>query len=317
MKYDPHRYRVIFCGSAPISAGFLQWLYEDARYELVGVVTMPDQAQGRGMKVQPNIIKQTTHQLDAIIPVFTPRSLRLDSRKYADDAVQFKTDFESLQADLVVVVAYGNIIPQWMLDGTSFGCFNIHGSVLPKYRGASPLQDIFLHNEKESGITLMKMDAWVDTGPIIDIKTTKILHTRTVVDLIDWIKDMGPRFLCTKLWEYLKGELSDQPQDNATATECSKIAKEDGLVDLAHDTLGTIYCKWRAYILWPHTYFMRTRSDGSHIQVTIIDLQIREEYDYDRCLYDGSTLHPDIISFTVRPANKKSMSWEDFMKGYI
>ena len=150
-QYDPSSYRVVFFSSSPIGVPFLHAIAEDARFDLVGVVTMPDAPVGRGMKVQENVIKVESGKLkveDAYI--LTPRSLRLDSKKYAADAQTFHQWVTELQPDLFVVIAYGHIMPQRVLDIPVFGSINVHGSLLPEYRGASPLQSVFLDGKEET-----------------------------------------------------------------------------------------------------------------------------------------------------------------------
>lgn len=331
MRYDPSSYRVVFFGSSSISVPFLEWLYQDPRFEIVWVVTMPDQPSGRGMKLQPNIVKQKVinHQIwidwkqekdnqEAI--VVTPESLRLDSKKYGKQAQKFKKRIEEIQPDLCVVVAYGNIIPQWLLDIPYFWCINVHGSLLPKYRGASPLQDIFLHKEKETGLTIMEMDVWVDTGAMIDTIKTNIHHAWTVKDLILWIEKHGPNFLNKTLRSYLKGEVKAIAQDTNKATYCSKISKEDGLINIYDNSLDTIYNKRRAYYLWPKTYFIWERKNGKKIQVIIEEMQIKENNRrQDHFIYQKNgnwALHADIIELYVKPEGKSKISWDTFVQGY-
>ncbi len=161
--YDPSSYRVVFFSSSPIGVPFLHALATDERFDLVGVVTMPDAPVGRGMKVQENVIKKEAKMIDngklTVDNILTPRSLRLDSKKYAADAEAFQHWVSDLQPDLFVVIAYGHIMPQWVLDIPVFGSINVHGSLLPEYRGASPLQSVFLDGKTQTGITVMKMDA--------------------------------------------------------------------------------------------------------------------------------------------------------------
>lgn len=145
--YDPVSYRTVFFSSAPIGVPFLEELVKDRRFDLVGVVTMPDAPSGRGMKMQENVIKQCSQELELLATedIQTPNSLRLDSKKYADEVQQFKQRIEAKQPDMYVVIAYGKLLPKWLLELPCFGTINVHGSLLPKYRGASPLQSVFLN----------------------------------------------------------------------------------------------------------------------------------------------------------------------------
>ena len=125
-----------------------------------------------------------------------------------------------------MVIAYGKLLPQSILDIPSKGPINVHGSILPEYRGASPLQSVFLDNKSESGITIMKMNAGMDTGNIIDILKTPLKFERTVMDLIEWIQAKGPHFLNDTLRKYAKEMLGEVVQEEIKATHCSKIEKE-------------------------------------------------------------------------------------------
>lgn len=429
-KYDPSSYRVVFFSSSPIGVPFLQSLATDKRFDLVGVVTMPDAPVGRGMKVQENVIKKeakdvlntqicryfflkkslrddwktifaqqgvdrSTHkdwwiivywthskhegyvrlfqellaewpwyfdtrwaynkivfkdrifnlrsweeeqakkywrligipedQLDWSAQsnekvwseiITTPRSLRLDSKKYAADAEAFQQWATSLQPDLFVVIAYGHIMPQWVLDIPVFWSINVHGSLLPEYRGASPLQSVFLDGKLETGITVMKMDAWVDTGGMIKKLTTPLSLHRTVIDLIDWIKKNWPRFLHDVLRDWCKWLLNSVEQDHQNATLCRKFEKEDGLIDPFHDSIHDIRKKRQAFALWPKLYFYvgekRVSIDGlqlhKEITVTMLDAQP---------LIVHNVLHTAVASIRLTPDGKKSLSREEFMNWYL
>lgn len=322
--YDPVSYRVVFFGSAPISVPFLEALSNDNRYEVVGVVSMPDEPSGRGMRVQENIIKSTAKKLtdtpshDTYIQ--TPRSLRLDSKKYAEEARAFQARIEEINPDICVVVAYGNIIPKRLLDLPHFWCINVHGSLLPAYRGASPLQDIFLHNEAQTGLTIMHMDEGIDTWPMITTLKTDIPFHRTVKDLIAWIRLKWPAFLNDTLREYAKGHLHTTIQDDAHASHCSKITKEDWYIDIYKDSISAVYAKYRAYILRPKVTFTRDRWNNRNIQVIIEDLQLDQNLFAANALSplidSTGKLHASITQLIVKPEGKTGMTREDFLHGY-
>lgn len=162
-QYDPDHYRVVFCSSAPIGVPFLQILFHDKRFEIVGVVTMPDAPSGRGMEMHENVIKIESKKIVERETVngerdFLSTPTKLNPEK-SEEGKQFAEWLKSRNADFLVVIAYGKIIPQAILDIPTIAPINVHGSLLPKYRGASPLQSVFLHNEEETGITIMKMNA--------------------------------------------------------------------------------------------------------------------------------------------------------------
>ncbi|MBU0626149.1 methionyl-tRNA formyltransferase [Patescibacteria group bacterium] len=159
--YDPDHYKVVFFSSAPIGVPFLQALSEDKRFNVVGIVTMPDAPSGRGMKMKENIIKASIIKPQASDGfVVTPKKINPEKSEEGKEFAQWLKD---KNPDFLVVIAYGKIIPQLLLDIPKIASINVHGSLLPKYRGASPIQSIFLNHETETGITIMKMDAAMDT----------------------------------------------------------------------------------------------------------------------------------------------------------
>lgn len=180
--YDPEHYRVVFFSSAPIGVPFLERLVADKRFEVVGVVTQEDKPVGRGLNLTPNIIKQTALELG-----FSSDEIQTPTKINPEKSLEGKNFFDRLQAknaDFFVVIAYGKLIPQPILDLPIFAPINVHGSLLPKYRGASPLQSVFLADEQQSGITIMHMDAGMDTGAMVDKLAFKLPFERTVKDLI-------------------------------------------------------------------------------------------------------------------------------------
>ena len=224
--YDPVKYRVLFASGSPIWVPFLQALVSDPRYDVVGVLTMPDMPSGRGMKMQENVIAVTSWEL-WLTDIKKPHSLRLDSKKYADEAKNTYDRLQTLDIDILYVVAYGNLLPQHILDIPKIAPINIHGSLLPAYRGASPLQTVFLDGLKETGITLMKMEAGLDSGPMIDKQILKLSFTDTVADLINRVKEYTPKRSLDSIDRYVHGELEEEIQNESLVTHCGKIIKED------------------------------------------------------------------------------------------
>lgn len=201
IKHDPDHYRVVFCSSAPIGIPFLQALANDARFEVVGVVTQPDKPSGRGMEMHENIIKTEAKKILSETNIITPNRLHPDK---SDEGKQFAHWLTDKQPDFLVVIAYGKIIPQAILDIPHVGPINIHGSKLPDYRGASPIQSSFLNGDKETAITIMYMDAGMDTGDIIDTLTIQIPFSRTTKNIIEAFQEKGPQFMCSTLWKFGK-----------------------------------------------------------------------------------------------------------------
>ena len=206
---------------------------------------MPDVASGRGMKMQENVIAVKSVELRVKSEnIKKPRSLRLDSKKYADDAKETYEWMKGLDIDILYVIAYGNILPQHILDIPKIAPINIHGSLLPAYRGASPLQQVFVDGLDETGITLMKMEAGLDSGPMIDKQIFKLGFSDTVADLIQKVKEYTPKWSLDSIDAYVHGELEEQIQFESEVTYCGKITKEDGLIHPS-DTLETIYRKYK------------------------------------------------------------------------
>lgn len=311
--YDPEKYRVVFFASAPIGVPFLEKLHEDKRFDITGIVTMPDAPAGRGMKMQENVIKKKWNSMDYDIQ--NPNSLRLDSKKYGDEAKQFQQWLADKKPDFLVVIAYGKIIPQYILDIPTFWPINVHGSILPKYRGASPIQSVFLNDEKETGITIMKMDAWLDTGDMIDVLKIPLKFTWTAKDVINKMQELWTMFLVDTLRNYGKWLLGEVKQDDAQATHCNKIEKEDGLIDPYTDSIASIYQKYRAYILWPKIYFMHGDK-----RVIIEELLLDEalyQANKDKSLIENETIDTAVISCQVKVAWKKSSTLQEFIRNYV
>ena len=312
--YDPSYYKVVFFSWAPIWVPFLQELQKDKRFDVAGVVTMPDAPSGRGMEVKPNIIKRTATEL-WITDIQTPNSVRLDSPKYWREAKDFAQWLKSKDADFLVVIAYGKIMPREILDLAHFGPINVHGSILPKYRGASPLQSAFLNWDQESGITIMKMDENMDTWNMIDILKFKLKFDWTVNDLIDSVMTKWPKFLDDTLVHYAKWLLWEVKQDEKQATYCQKFEKQDGEIDPFKDNLDSIYRKYRWFFMWPKIYFMM---NGKRVVVESLKLDEKFFWEYkDNPLIDGKILNPCVLDIVLKPEWKKWMDWTSFKSGYL
>ena len=312
--YDPEYYRVVFFSSAPIGTPFLTALHQDPRFEVVGVVTQQDKPVGRGLKLTPNVIKQTALELGIQEQqIQTPRKINLET------SIEGKNFYDRLQAkspDFLVVIAYGKIMPVSLLELPTFAPINVHGSLLPQYRGASPLQSVFLDQQTQTGITIMHMDAGMDTGAIVDRLAFKLPFDRTVKTLIEKIQETWPQFLNDTLRSYAKGSLHATPQDESQSTTCQKITKHDGEIAPSTDSLASIYAKYRAYALRPKIWF-------THQEKTVVIESLILDADLyaagkDQPLWDSSYhLHPAIKTLSLKPEGKKSMDRTSFKNGYL
>jgi len=245
-----------------------------------------------------------------------PHSLRLTSKKYADEATQTKQQLIDLKPDFLVVVAYGYLLPQHILDIPSIAPINVHGSLLPKYRGASPIQSVFLHQELESGITIMLMSAGMDEWDMITKLKTKLALDRTATDLMHWMMEHGPKHLNKTLRDYGKKLVSATPQDDKEATHCGKIAKEDGLIDPRKDSLQDVYIKYQAYAMRPKIYFIY---NNKRVIIESIELisDSRKLLNTDICIWKDNRPNSSIKQLICKPEGKKAMTWDNFVRGWI
>jgi methionyl-tRNA formyltransferase len=219
--------RLIFAGTPEFAQVAVAALYA-AGHEIVGVLTQPDRPAGRGMKLQPSPVKQwaEAHQ----VPVAQPRSLRLDG-KFPEDAAAAREWLLAAQADAMVVAAYGLILPQWTLDLPRYGCLNIHASLLPRWRGAAPIHRAIEAGDTQTGITIMQMDAGLDTGDMLWVRDEPILGTDTTAALHDRLAILGGEAIVQAL-----AKLHDLPrrkQPTEGITYAHKIEKSEAALDWA------------------------------------------------------------------------------------
>ncbi len=234
--------RIIFMGTAELSCASLEKLHGDARFQIVAVVTQPDKPKGRDLKLQPSPVKTLAEKLQ--LPVLQPLKAREEN---------FIAQLRELQPDLMVVVAYGQILPQTILNLPPFGCLNVHTSLLPKYRGAAPIQWAIADGEPETGVTIMKMDAGLDTGPVLSTRRTPILPTDDSQVLHDRLAQLGAELLVETIPDYVSGKIKPQPQPIEGSTYAAKIKKEDGRIDW-NLPAQKIWHRLRAFTPWPGAF---------------------------------------------------------------
>lgn len=219
--------KIIFAGTPEFARVALQQLL-DAGFAVPLVLTQPDRPAGRGMKLQASPVKQCA--LDHGIGVAQPRSLRLDG-KYPADAAAARAALLAVQADVMVVAAYGLILPQWVLDLPRHGCLNIHASLLPRWRGAAPIHRAIEAGDAETGVTIMQMDAGLDTGDMLLTEATPIAATETTATLHDRLAALGGRMLVDALAQVAAGTLQPVPQPAHGITYAHKIDKAESSID--------------------------------------------------------------------------------------
>ncbi len=230
--------KIIFAGTPEFAATALSALLTTS-HQVVAVYTQPDRPAGRGRKLQPSPVKKLA--LEHGIEVRQPAKLK----DPADQAA-----LSELGADLMVVVAYGLLLPQAVLDAPRLGCINIHASLLPRWRGAAPIQRAILAGDDESGVTIMQMEAGLDTGPMLHILKTTILRDDTGGSLHDRLAELGARALLESLAAIADGSLIPHPQDDALATYAKKLDKGEARIDWSQ-TAAEIDRQVRAFNPWP------------------------------------------------------------------
>jgi methionyl-tRNA formyltransferase len=234
--------RIIFMGTPEFAATALRALL-DTPHHVVAVYTQPPRPKGRGQQVAKSPVHALAEEKN--LPVFTPKNF-----KGADDIAVF----EQMKADVAVVAAYGLILPQEILDAPRHGCINIHASLLPRWRGAAPIQYAILSGDKESGITIMQMNKGLDTGPMIIADSVPITARTTTPELHDSLAEMGGRLIVKTLAILAeKSTLCHTPQNNAVSTYAPMLKKEDGAIDW-NNTAEDIDRQVRALNPWPGTY---------------------------------------------------------------
>jgi methionyl-tRNA formyltransferase len=234
--------RIIFMGTAELSCASLESLARDKTFSVAAVVTQPDKPKGRDLQLQPSPVKSLALKLN--LSVLQPARARDE---------QFIAELRALQPDLIVVVAYGHILPQTILDLPKFGCLNVHTSLLPKYRGAAPVQWAIASGETETGVTIMKMDAGLDTGPIISQRRTSILLADDSATLHDRLAQLGAELLLQTVPDYVAGKIQPKAQPDDGASHAPKIKKEDGRIDWKLPA-KTIWNRLRAFTPWPGAF---------------------------------------------------------------
>ena len=238
--------RILFLGTAELSCASLQALAGDPQFQIAAVVTQPDRPKGRALKPQPSPVKSLALRLG--LPVLQPERTRDE---------EFIAELSALQPDLIVVVAYGQILPPAILDLPRHGCLNVHPSLLPKYRGAAPIQWAIANGDTGTGVTIMKMDAGLDTGDIIAMSRTPIQPEDDSATLHDRLAQLGAELLAQTIPDYVTGKIQPVPQPAAGASYAAKIKKEDGRIDWNRPA-REIWNRLRAFTPWPGAFtFLR------------------------------------------------------------
>ncbi|GKS96013.1 methionyl-tRNA formyltransferase [Acidovorax sp. SUPP2825] len=309
--------KIVFAGTPDFARVALQRLL-DAGFTVPLVLTQPDRPAGRGMKLQASPVKQCA--LEHGIAVAQPRSLRLDG-KYPEDAAAARDALVAAGADAMVVAAYGLILPQWVLDLPARGCLNIHASLLPRWRGAAPIHRAIEAGDAETGVTIMQMDAGLDTGDMLLIEKTAIGPGDTTATLHDRLADLGGRMVVEALQRAARGGLPATPQPAEGVTYAHKIEKAESAIDwaLPAEAIGR---RIRAFDPFPGA---STTLDGEAIKVWSYEIDSTMPADSMPCgqilsVNDaGVTVacgHGALRLTTLQRAGGKRLPVADFLRGF-
>jgi methionyl-tRNA formyltransferase len=294
--------RIVFMGSPDFAVPALTSLA--AHYPVIGVVTQPDRPSGRGMTLTPPPVKVAAQKLG--IPVIQPEKLK------QPEALQQLQDWNP---DLIVIAAFGQILRPNVLDLPKYGCLNIHASLLPRHRGAAPIQAAILAGDAETGITIMKMDAGLDTGPMLRQRAIPISTDETGGSLYEKLSKLGGELLLETIPDTISGKLTPQPQPEEGATYFGMIKKEDGLLDFTRPAIE-LERRIRAFHPWPGTFIFWNKAPlkihKAHVKSSRVETG---KYVVVDGLPAVGTTDGLIIFDELQPAGKKSMSGTAFLAG--
>ena len=236
--------KVLFAGSPASSAQILKFLYLDG-FKIVGVISQPDKRSKRGKNKDPSSVSAEASKLN--LSVYKPE--KLDK--------SFQNEIKDLEFDFLIVSAYGKILPEWLLDKARVASINIHFSLLPKYRGASPIQSAILDNESKTGISIMEMTNGLDEGPVYSSYEHEILISDSKIDLEEKLVALCTQNLGKDLRDIYSKNITPVPQRNDEASYCKKIGKLSGLINFSAESAEMIFQKYKAFFGWPGIYFIK------------------------------------------------------------
>jgi len=301
--------RVCFLGTPEFAVSSLEALLEDEHFEVVGVVTQPDRPAGRKLQLTPSPVKVLAQAHG--LKVLAPESLKANPL--------ILDEIKSWGAEVGVVVAFGQILTQSFLDSFRFGCVNVHGSILPRWRGAAPIQRAIEAGDTESGVTLQKMVKKLDAGDIIGIRKVAIGADMDALELHDVLAHLGADLLRVELMDYVRGNLAPVPQDESQVTIAKKINKQESLIDWSAPA-KSIEGKVRGFVYGPGTYtFLQGKKLKLH-KVTAEDVvstlgtgcvtSVGEDY------FTVAAGRGVVRIFEVQPESRTRMKVQDFLKGH-
>jgi len=293
--------RILFMGTPDYATTIFEELLNSS-YELIGLFTQPDKPVGRKQVLTPPHIKQFCLEKELILPIFQPEKLRGNE--------EVKNQIEALKPDFIIVAAYGQILPKEILDIAP--CINLHASLLPKYRGASPIQESLLNDDNFTGVTSMFMEEGLDSGDILALQYLKITPTMEVHEAFSKLSEIAAKLTITTLDEFDK--IKPKKQNDSEVSFCKKIKKDDGLVSLKD--AKDLYLKYKAYSYWPGVFL----ESGLKLKdIELIDesksynegelLEIAKDYIILGCEKGSLKIK------TLQAPSKKAMNSADYIRG--
>ncbi|WP_429156405.1 methionyl-tRNA formyltransferase [Aeromonas veronii] len=299
-----NKLKLIFAGTPDFAARHLAALLS-SDHEVVAVYTQPDKPAGRGQKLTASPVKELAllHNL----PVYQPASLRKE---------EAQAELAALGADLMVVVAYGLILPKAVLDTPRLGCINVHGSLLPRWRGAAPIQRSIWAGDAETGVTIMQMDVGLDTGAMIRKVTCPIAADETSASLYDKLAELGPQALVDTINAMAAGETAAEAQDDMLANYAEKLSKEEARIDWSMEAVAIERCI-RSFNPWPISWFEVADQTVKVWQASVIDSDHGQPagtlLKADKQGIDIATGKGILRLLTLQPPGKKAMSVSDLL----
>lgn len=296
--------RIIFAGTPDFAARHLDALLSSG-HQVVGVFTQPDRPAGRGKKLMPSPVKMLAEQQG--LPVFQPVSLRPQENQ------QLISD---LNADVMVVVAYGLILPKAVLDMPRLGCINVHGSLLPRWRGAAPIQRSLWAGDSETGVTIMQMDVGLDTGDMLYKLSCPITSEDTSATLYDKLAELGPQGLIETLQQLAEGKTQPEVQDESLVTYAEKLSKEEAQLDWSLSASQLERCI-RAFNPWPMSWITIDDQPVKIWKASVIEGQSNAEpgtiIEANKQGIQVATTDGILNLESLQPAGKKAMNAQDLL----
>ena len=301
---------IIFAGTPDFAAQHLQAIL-NSQHNVIAVYTQPDKPAGRGKKLQASLVKQLAEQNN--ISVYQPKSLRKE---------EAQSELKALNADVMVVVAYGLILPKAVLDAPRLGCLNVHGSILPRWRGAAPVQRSIWAGDAQTGVTIMQMDEGLDTGDMLHKVYCDILPTETSTSLYNKLAELAPSALIDVLDNLESGKFISEKQDDSQSNYAEKLSKEEAQLDWSLPAIQ-LERNIRAFNPWPIAYFSTEDKDGNAQTLKVYQAEVLSHQDKpagtilsaDKNGIQIATVDGVLNLLQLQPAGKKPMSAQDLLNG--